>query len=239
MKPGRAPSHIDARFSSRWMLKNIKHPGRPALWPCRPGCLFIGGHRQWDRAPWRRRQNRFRFAGQYYDKEIGLHYNYHRYYDPATGRYLTSDPIGLEGGINLFAYVQNNPVNYFDPFGLRSLTVSEKIYLSPYIPQRDLNNAEIHIGKMPWYAPEWAVGITRGNDIYFRDPNQSFDSASDLGLLGHELIHVGQYAEGMTWLSYFWANRDGYDNNPYEVDAYEMQRLITQALRNESGGPCP
>ncbi len=57
-------------------------------------------------------------AGQYYDQETGLHYNYHRYYDPATGRYLTPDPIGLAGGINLYAYVENDPVNWVDPYGL-------------------------------------------------------------------------------------------------------------------------
>ena len=61
--------------------------------------------------------NNFRFAGQYYDSETGLYYNYHRYYDPKTGRYLRVDPIGLTGGINLYAYVQNNPVNYIDPKG--------------------------------------------------------------------------------------------------------------------------
>jgi RHS repeat-associated protein len=44
--------------------------------------------------------------GQYYDPETGLHYNYFRYYNPQTGRYITPDPIGLEGGINLFAYVR-------------------------------------------------------------------------------------------------------------------------------------
>ena len=60
----------------------------------------------------------FRFPGQYYDQETGLHYNYHRYYDPNTGRYLTPDPIGLDGGINLFLYSRNNPINKIDIYGL-------------------------------------------------------------------------------------------------------------------------
>jgi RHS repeat-associated protein len=62
--------------------------------------------------------NHLRFAGQYFDGETKLNYNHFRYYDAKFGRYLTLDPIGLVGGVNLFAYVQNNPVNLVDPLGL-------------------------------------------------------------------------------------------------------------------------
>jgi len=63
-------------------------------------------------------ENNFRFPGQYHDNETGLSYNYFRYYEPETGRYITADPIGLEGGINPFAYVENNPIRWTDPDGL-------------------------------------------------------------------------------------------------------------------------
>jgi RHS repeat-associated protein len=65
--------------------------------------------------------NNLRFAGQYYDGETGLHYNWQRYYDPAIGRYLRADPIGLDSGITLYAYAQNNPLIKIDPLGLRVL----------------------------------------------------------------------------------------------------------------------
>ncbi len=62
-----------------------------------------------------------RLPGQYADAETGTHYNYLRDYDPATGRYLTSDPIGLAGGVNGYAYVGANPVGAIDPLGLFEL----------------------------------------------------------------------------------------------------------------------
>jgi len=80
-----------------------------------------------------------RFPGQYYDAESGLHYNYFRTYDPETGRYLESDPIGLRSSLNTFAYVDNNPVNAVDPKGLI------KLYGS-------------------WCGPDWTGGFRKSYD---------------------------------------------------------------------------
>ncbi len=63
-------------------------------------------------------ENNLRFPGQYFDRETGLHYNYFRDYDPTIGRYLESDPTGLEGGINPYLYANAAPTMFIDPLGL-------------------------------------------------------------------------------------------------------------------------
>ena len=75
-----------------------------------------------------------RFPGQRVDSATGLYQNDQRDYDPKTGRYLQSDPIGLEGGINPYSYSANNPFSLIDPNGLA------------YFAYRPL-------GQLPWLGP--------------------------------------------------------------------------------------
>ncbi len=67
-------------------------------------------------------ENNLRFPGQYYDSETGLHYNWNRYYDPKIGRYLRVDPVGTNGGLNLYSYADFSPIKHTDIYGLYVVT---------------------------------------------------------------------------------------------------------------------
>jgi RHS repeat-associated protein len=69
-----------------------------------------------------------RYPGQQYDSASGFNYNYFRDYDPGVGRYVQSDPIGLEGGVSTYGYVGGNPMIGFDPFGLEILGIHSSAF---------------------------------------------------------------------------------------------------------------
>jgi RHS repeat-associated protein len=122
----------------------------------------------WDHDPWGVSAptgsftNRQLFPGQFQDTETGLDYNYYRDYDPKTGRYIESDPAGLNGGsVATYSYVSGNPLSNIDPLGLKD----DILFPAGDTPD---NRAVTNIEQNPSYDPTaWNV-FSHGapNEIY-------------------------------------------------------------------------
>ena len=95
----------------------------------------------------------------------------------------------------------------------------------------DLDNADLHDGEVPSWLPQRFAGITLENDIYFRPGEYNPSTVEGLAALGHELVHVGQFRNGLNRVKYILASLRGYDRNPYEKPAYDKQRVILAHLK--------
>jgi RHS repeat-associated protein len=133
----------------------------------------LAGHQQhtlWGTTYWAGAATPLRFPGQYEDPETGLHYNHHRYYDPATGRYLSPDPLGLGPAANPHAYVPN-PTGFIDPLGLAGLC--ETGTAGQNAPGDPANLRTYHRLESPSQPPEVARQQVESGEVWGRPPRGS------------------------------------------------------------------
>ncbi|WP_234369566.1 RHS repeat-associated core domain-containing protein, partial [Paracidovorax avenae] len=114
-------------------------------------------------------EQNLRLQGQYLDRETGLHYNTFRYYDPDVGRFISPDPIGLAGGLNLQRYAPN-PISWIDPSGYSSFDPFAVGEITPF-------PSDIHFGQNR-IAPNFSSIASQANDSIAGRP--VLDVAADI-----------------------------------------------------------
>ena len=112
------------------------------------------------------------------------------------------------------------------PSQARHLTAQELTIYRPYFTQQILASAQIIEGKVPFWLRSDMQGVVLGHRIFFRQHAYQANTAEGVELLGHELVHVAQFATGLTVAKYLWSSRQGYRKNPYELIAYTMAATI-------------
>ncbi|WCJ60440.1 hypothetical protein NXS98_04725 [Fontisphaera persica] len=102
--------------------------------------------------------NPFRFSTKHCDDETGLYYYGHRYYHPHTGRWLSRDPIGEGGGLNLYGLVNNQPVHFVDPHGLWGIKIG-RVHLGWGEPTYVFDREVWQEIKERWHTGLDAIGV--------------------------------------------------------------------------------
>jgi RHS repeat-associated protein len=210
-----APDHLGAPHQ-------ITDPGRTTVW-------------LWDHDPFGNGTPtgsftyNLRFPGQYFDGETGLHYNGFRDYDPSTGRYVQSDPVGLIAGINTYIYAADSPVSHSDPNGTNLLSDVIRETLRKIVIDKSFGaTVDDPINNSTKYLLAPVIESVFGEDQYGAE------------FLSQEIMRAayglpGVIADPFSLSSYFSdllkGNQEAYDQIKREIEV--QHDVIQEDLRNE------
>ncbi len=110
----------------------------------------------------------------------------------------------------------------------RPLTLQERDTFKPYFSHEVIAQARIIEGKVPIWLSSNMCAVVLQHRIYFRSGAYQPNSKRGVELLGHELMHVAQFLNGMSLWKYLWSCRHGYHHSPYEQQAYAQGALIAR-----------
>lgn len=172
-----------------------------------------------------------RFPGQYYDAETTLNYNWYRYYSPEIGRYISSDPIGLEAGTNTYVYVAANPLVTIDPEGL---TVEQIMQIVELAREREPgNDPDLKGLKIPPNSKIFVDSLRLGTSGQYSNKTDevTLDARylADLNCAMLERLYATVVHE-----SFHWTDKRGYGSDtrePMKNDDPKHVRLVKVSLR--------
>ena len=154
--------------------------------------------------------NPYMFTGRRFDVEIGLYYYRARYYDPFTGRFLQTDPVGYGDGMNMYAYCKNNSLNWVDPSGNYEIAISIPTNVVWHnFSTGDLDTPEQHKADVDAYLTDAG--------LYYMFPDVTLKSVERRGY-------------------YYDAIFDIPDDLDISMDIYEVDGIKVLGLANSEGG---
>jgi RHS repeat-associated protein len=184
-------------------------------------------------------RNPFQYGGKYgyyTDHESGFILATYRWYSPQLRRWVSRDPIGYEGGVNLYEYVDGNPIMYVDPLGWEKLPQCAINILKKFFPktrghaalgQAELENIEVHPNYFSGNGDVVAQMIA--GDIVFKQGHYHPWNPGGLALVAHELKHVAQWLHDPAFNSHF--KRENIRLRKRGVDVYKRNRYERVAVR--------
>ncbi len=159
--------------------------------------------------------NPLRFTAREYDTSTELYYYRNRWYDPQLGRFISEDPIGVAGGINAYAYVQNDPINYADPMGLICQAYTPTMWRRRYYNERLVSEIK-----------EWSNTIFVGDCFKDRDDTRD-NKGGDVREEEEEL--PGLFCIGTVGLA-----AAGYNDRRNKARRYDRERRRYEAARSRA-----